>query len=253
MKRSLLVFLVFLTSFVTAFSQSKDGDADAKQKVIQADEDCNDAVLAGNTKEINNLFADNFKDYFENQEVNKDSILKAYNKPTTGVTEKNIKINATIYGNAAIAHGVREEKYAGYNPSYILFTDMFVQKKNRWQIVASQENVIPVWEVRNLEDSEFEVIAYINCDTESSLKSLNYNVPTFLRIKNTTSSIITVYWINDSGRRDTSADQIRQIAPGKSLNIRTYFTHPFIVIDANGRCKGIYETTTNPSMAIIKD
>ncbi len=254
MKQSIFIFLTSFTSFFNAFSQSKNIDTDAKQKVIQADKDCNDAVLAGNTKAINTLFADNFKDYFGNQVVNKDSLLKDYTKPTTEFTIKNIKTDATIYGNAAVAHGVREENYSGYNkPVYVQFTDMFVQKKNMWQIVASQENVIPVWEVRNLDDSEFEVIAAKNCETESTLKSLNSNIPTFLRFKNNTSGNITVYWIDFLGQRDTTAEQVFQLAPGKSQDIHTYFTHPFIVIDSNGKCRGIYQTTLNPSMAIIKD
>lgn len=255
MKQSIFIFLIFIFSFFTAFSQLKnaDADTDTKQKIIQLDQTCNDVMLAGNTKELNNLFADNFKDYFQNEVYNKDSVLKDNTKPTADVTIKNIKTDATVFGNSAVVHGVREEKYTGIKPGYVEFTDFFVEKNNTWQIVASQENLIPVWQARNLEDSEFEVIIPQRCEEESALKSLDYNVPALLRVKNNTSGNLNVYWIGYSGQRDTTDVPIIKIAAGKSHDLHTFFTHPFIVIDANGKCRGIYKTTLNPSMAIIKD
>jgi hypothetical protein len=105
----------------------------------------------------------------------------------------------------------------------------------------------------NMENGEFEVVPSQICRTELTLSSSNSDVTTALRIKNNTSGNLTSYWINYSGERDTSAGQIRPIAAGKFIDIQTYVTHPFIIIDTNGKCRGIYQATAKPSIAIIKD
>jgi hypothetical protein len=104
-----------------------------------------------------------------------------------------------------------------------------------------------------LEDSELVTVTAKSCVVETTLKSLNGDVLTLLRFKNNTSGNVTVNWINYSGQRDTRAEQIHQIAAGKSFDIYTYFTHPFIVIGSNDKCYGIYEATTSPSIAVIKN
>jgi hypothetical protein len=107
--------------------------------------------------------------------------------------------------------------------------------------------------LQSKKDSEFVAITPKGCETEATMKSLNANASTSLRFRNNTSGNVTVYWIDYSGQRNTNADQIRQVSPGRSIDLSTFLTHPFIVIGANNKCYGIYEATAKPSIAIIKD
>ena len=106
---------------------------------------------------------------------------------------------------------------------------------------------------RRMEDSDFVVVTSQSCAIESTLKSLNSDIPTYLRIKNNTAGNLTLYWINYSGQRDTSTNQIHPIAPGESIDLNTYVTHPFIIMGSNGKCFGIYLATAKPSIGIVKD
>ena len=115
------------------------------------------------------------------------------------------------------------------------------------------DNSVPTTGSYNKKDSEFVAVTPQPCEKETTMKSLNHNTPTSLRFRNNTSGNVTVYWINYSGQRDTSAEQIHQIASGEFMDQQTFLTHPFIVISAGGKCYGVYEATAKPSIAIIKD
>ncbi len=52
--------------------------------------------------------------------------------------------------------------------------------------------------IRKREDSEFEEVNAQSCATELTLKSLNSDTSTILRIKNNTAGNLTIYWINYS-------------------------------------------------------
>lgn len=254
MKYLIFTFLFFAVLSTTVFSQSENDTTTAQQKVLQTERNIMNATIAGDTKRLNELFADNIKGYFESEEIDKAFILKNYTHPITDVSAKEINMDARIYGNAAVVHGIWQITRATEKPQFFQFTDMFIQQNNNWQEVSFQQNPIPVWKARkNLDDSEFEAITQISCDSEPTLKSLNSDVPAFIRFKNNTSNSLTVYWINYDGTRDTSADQIRPIEAGKSMDVETFLTHPFIIMSASGKCYGIYEAKAEPSLAIIKD
>ena len=102
-------------------------------------------------------------------------------------------------------------------------------------------------------DSEFVKVTPQSCETEPGMKSINADNSALLRFKNNTGGNITVHWINYSGQRDASADQVHHIAPGKYVDMQTFLTHPFIVIGTGGKCYGIYEATPGTSIAIIND
>lgn len=253
MKYTIFIYLFLAGSYISAYSQSNN-DTSAKQKVMQTERNIINAIIAGDTKSLKELFADSYEGYFESEKMNKDFILKNYTHAATGITAKDINMDARIYNNAAIVHGVWQLGNGKDKPGYFQFTDMFYKQNDLWQEVFSQQNVIPVWKARNnLDDSEFVAITAINCDSESTLKSLNSNVPAFLRIKNNTADKLTVYWINYNGTRDTSFDQIRSIEAGRYIDVTTFLTHPFIVTSSSGKCYGIYEAEIEPSIVIIKD
>jgi hypothetical protein len=142
------------------------------------------------------------------------------------------------------------------NASNIAFGALLVGSGQIWFDSINFEVVdksVQTTGIHMMEDSEFEVVNAQSCAIESTLKSLNSDTSTILRIKNSTSGKLTLYWINYSGQRDTSANQIYPIPPGTYFDRYTYVTHPFIVIGSNGKCYGIYQATAKPSIGIVKD
>lgn len=253
MKRSTLILKLILFWLFTTYGQPNNTNSFAQQKVMQLEREVVKAVLAGDTLKLNKYYANDYKGYYEHYFENKEMLLKNSATPWTGVSIKEIKMDASVYGAAAVVNGIWEMKSENQKPEYLRFTDMLIKLKDGWKIVASQQNNVPPWRVRNLEDSEFVTVTAQSCETESTMKSLNHDVPTYFRIKNNTSNSVTVYWINYSGQRDTSLIQINSISAGKHFDERTYVTHPFVVIGSNGKCYGIYTATSSPSIAIIKD
>jgi len=122
----------------------------------------------------------------------------------------------------------------------------------RWQLIATQRQRIPVWNARLMDDRELKVLTIQDCSQEPSLRSLNSQTPTFVRFTNATTQTVIVYWLTYEGSRDSSEDQKVTLQSGQSGVRSTYLTHPFLVTDVTGKCLGIYQPAREPSLAVIK-
>ena len=142
------------------------------------------------------------------------------------------------------------------NASNIVFGALLGKTGQIWfsnPVFEVVDNSVSTTGLYSKKDSELVAVTPQPCETESTMKSLNSDVPTLLRLRNNTSGTITFYWINFNGKRNNNADKEHQIAAGEYLDAQTYVTHPFVVIGADGKCYGIYKATAKPSIAIIKD
>ncbi len=110
----------------------------------------------------------------------------------------------------------------------------------------------PVWKTRRLEDSELVPLTMESCTREPELFSENGVQETFLRIKNAATQPIKVIWINYSGKRDLSPEQQNTLQPNGELDISTFVTHPFIVLDATEQCLGIALPAPQPGLVTIE-
>jgi len=220
-----------------------------EQTVIQVERDRLNAYTQGDTRTLERLLADDLTDTNPTGFVStKQAILKSI-KPNSNLTFDGSRLNARVYGDAAVVTGIVAARFKQGDKEiaeYYRVTDTFIKRKNAWQMVATQQNRIP-----NLEDTELKPVTALDCGQESSLKSLNAVVATYIRFTNSTAQPIVVHWLNYEGKRDSSIDQIETLGPGQSGVRHTYLTHPFIVTDANGKCLGIYQPTREPSLAII--
>ncbi len=159
------------------------------------------------------------------------------------------------FGDAAVVTGIMAVKIKRgdkEDTNYYRVTDTFARRKSGWQLAASQQNRVPVWRARKMEDSELRMQTAVGCDQEGSLKSLNSDTAAYIRFTNSTNQPVTVHWINYDGKRDPSADQIRTLKPGETRSHSTFLTHPFLVTDASGKCLGIYQPIQEPGLVVIK-
>ena len=102
---------------------------------------------------------------------------------------------------------------------------------------------------RRLEAGDYVKLKARDCGSVPPLKSLRYDTPTVLRFKNTTGREVKYYWINYEGRRE----QERTLKAGETQNVRTYVTHPFMVVDASGGCSAVYMPRAAPGLVVIGD
>jgi len=258
--KSFLTTVAMVIAFSShAQSQNKDTNTSQpsgkEQAVIQAERNMLNAYAQGDSKTLERLLADDLTDTSSNGSVaTKQDILKSV-KPNSNLTFDISRLKARVYGDAGVITGILAVKLKEGDKEmteYYQVTNTFIKRKNAWRIVASQQNLIPVWQARNLEDSELKPVMALDCGQESSLKSLNGDVATYIRFTNSTAQPVIVHWLNYEGKRDPSEDQKQTLKPGQSDARFTYLTHPFMVTAADGKCLGIYQPTREPSLVVVK-
>jgi len=247
MKRILTIPLMIFARSAFALSQMAE-----EQAVMKAERDLYDALVKGDAKTVDRILADDMTEVTVWGYVSNKQSTMNYLKPRNDIAFNISEMKVRIYGNAAVVTGLMNVRYKvegkGQQTDYVQFTDTFVKNKNGWQMVATQQNTIPVWQARKLEDSELKALTPLGCDQESTLKSLNADVRSFHRVTNLTNQPIKVVWINYEGKRNSGST----VEAGKTGSFNTYLTHPFLIIDASGKCLGIYQPMREPGFVVVK-
>ncbi|GAC1532252.1 MAG: hypothetical protein NVS2B4_12070 [Ramlibacter sp.] len=109
----------------------------------------------------------------------------------------------------------------------------------------------PVWETRPMDNNELVTVSMHACTEEPTLQSKKAVQPTFLRFKNASVQLAKVIWINYEGKRDSRPEQQHIVQHGESLDIWTFVTHPFVVLDLAGHCLAIVLPAEQPGLIII--
>ena len=256
MKKIFTMALLVLTMSSFARSQNQStttsGPGSEEQAVMQLERAMANAYIQGDAKTLERILADELTNTLDNGMVfTKQAVLQTL-RPMAGATADVSGLKARVYDKAAVVTGVLVYSTTNGGADYLIVTDTFVKQQKGWQLIASQQRRVPVWMVRRLEDSELKRLVAQDCSHESSLRSVNSEVPTFIQFTNKTTQSVVVYWLNYEGERDPSEDQKETLKPGQSGVRSTYLTHPFLIADASGKCMGIYQPTREPSLAIIQ-
>jgi len=85
------------------------------------------------------------------------------------------------------------------------------------------------------------------CPNEELLRSRSSNISTEITFINDTGRSVRLYWINFEGERQLYA----QIPPGQRVQQPTFAKHPWIVVDADEHCLGVYRAARLPRMVHI--
>jgi hypothetical protein len=86
------------------------------------------------------------------------------------------------------------------------------------------------------------------CASESSLKSLNGNQSVTMTFQNQSSEPITAFWLDYSGKRVF----YRRLNGGESYAQPTYISHPWVFVDANGKCRRIVMPSISQKVVAIR-
>jgi hypothetical protein len=87
-----------------------------------------------------------------------------------------------------------------------------------------------------------------SCLSEASLKSRNGNQSVTLTFQNLSKGAISAYWLDYSGKRVF----YRRLNGGESYDQPTYVTHPWVFVDANGRCRKIVMPSISERVVAIR-
>jgi hypothetical protein len=87
-----------------------------------------------------------------------------------------------------------------------------------------------------------------SCASELSLKSLNGNSSITLTFQNLSKETISAYWLDYTGKRVF----YRRLNGGKSYDQPTYISHPWVFVDANGKCRKIVMPSMSEKIVAIR-
>ena len=128
----------------------------------------------------------------------------------------------------------------------VLMTESYAQSRT----APADESVDQRWArmEREMDEGRYVEIQARKCDLSTSMKSVAFDTPTVLRFKNVSAREVICYWINYEGKRDREWT----VKAGEAQNVRTYLTHPFVVVDETGACLAIYWPEAKPGLVVIK-
>lgn len=144
--RVLLLFLLLLAICAAAVAQGPEGKPSESKNVLtlkQLEQDWLDAYREGDAAKMDKILADDFIGrWADGSTQTKDEQLKAIR---TGAekhsTNEMLECNVRLYGDTAVVTGLQTEESVleGRNGSgTISYTDVFVKRDGRWQVVASE-------------------------------------------------------------------------------------------------------------------
>ena len=72
----------------------------------------------------------------------------------------------------------------------------------------------------------------LSCDLEPTLRSVRGVVPTVLRLENGRAETLQLFWLDYEGKRKSYGS----VAPASIREMRTFLTHPWVLVSPSGAC-----------------
>jgi ketosteroid isomerase-like protein len=141
------VMLMFAVVLVASFPEAADSSTQEQHALIQAEHDGVKAFMAGDAKAVADWEADEYVYTSPEGEVSgkAEDVSALKDGSLTYSTFEIGDLQAMVFGDAGIVIGRSESKgkYKGRDfGGTHRFTDTYVKRDGRWQIVASQETYI---------------------------------------------------------------------------------------------------------------
>ena len=129
-------------------ASQRPSDAESEAYMRKAEEDWANLAVKANPGLMDRILADDYVGVSsENRVVNKASYLKAQaTEKYTGrfVSSKLDYVNYRHFGDTVLAQGAESVKRADGTPDLrLIWTDVWMWRDGKWQVVASQDNVVP--------------------------------------------------------------------------------------------------------------
>ena len=128
-------------------ASSRPSDAESEAYMRKAEEDWATLAWKNDPAVLQRILADDYVGVAsENVVRNKSQAVAAASEPVTGtyVSSQLDYVNYRHFGDTVLAQGAESVKRADGGPDLrLIWTDVWMWRDGKWQIVASQDNVVP--------------------------------------------------------------------------------------------------------------
>lgn len=145
--RWLSIFLLIFTGVTMSAARAlgtDSGDSEVQQKLLQMERDWANAMMQNDPTVIDRVEASDYSYVMDDFKGDKQGDLDQAKTHALAGTAELSEMKVQIFGDAAVVTGkaaLRNAKYNGKDVSgNYLFTDVFVNRSGRWQVVASHSN-----------------------------------------------------------------------------------------------------------------
>jgi ketosteroid isomerase-like protein len=140
----ILAFLLLVTSL--AHVQTGDDHASDRAYIRQAESDWAESVVTNNVSVLERILADDFLGVdIDGSHYSKTDAIKDFRtKPSEFVSNHLNEVEIRFYGDVAVAQGNESWKKKDGTLGKFVWTDTWVRRNGKWQIVAAEDLVPPV-------------------------------------------------------------------------------------------------------------
>lgn len=146
MRSALLPILAFLLLFTSlAYVQTSDDHASDRAYIKQSESDWAESTHTNDVKVLERILADDFLGVdIDGSHYTKASAIKDYRtKPAEFVSNHLNEVEIRFYGDAAVAQGSESWKKKDGSTGKFAWTDTWIRRGGKWQVVAAEDLVPP--------------------------------------------------------------------------------------------------------------
>ena len=140
-----LMPLLLLVSSLPAMTQSADDHARDRAYIRQAESDWAESVASNAVDVLERILSDDFVGVdIDGSHYSKASAIKDYRSgPSSYVFDHLDDVEIRFYANAAVAQGSESWKKKDGTAGRFVWTDTWIKRAGKWQIVAAEDLVPP--------------------------------------------------------------------------------------------------------------
>jgi hypothetical protein len=146
MRAGFLMIIPFLLFFASlAHVQTKDDHASDRAYIRQAESDWAESVVTNDASVLGRILADDFIGVGpEGSHYSKADAIKDYRTPPSEFVSNHLnEVEIRFYRDAAVAQGNESWKKKDGTPGKFVWTDTWIRRGGKWQIVAAEDLVPP--------------------------------------------------------------------------------------------------------------
>jgi|ERR1700722_2562369 len=142
---ALALLLAFSTSPLSSHAQADDSHAADTAYIHQAESDWAESVATNDVSVLDRILADDFVGVdIDGSHYSKANAIRDYRaKPSEFVSNHLDDVVTRFYGDTAVAQGSESWKKKDGTPGKFVWTDTWIRRGGKWQVVASEDLVPP--------------------------------------------------------------------------------------------------------------
>jgi ketosteroid isomerase-like protein len=147
MRAGFLTLIPFLLLFTFLANAQSDGDhASDRAYIRQAESDWAESVVTNDVSVLERILADDFIGVdIDGSHYSKADAIKDFRTHSSEFVSNHVnEVEVRFYGDTAVAQGYESWKKKNGTPGEFVWTDTWIKRGGKWQIVAAEDLVPPV-------------------------------------------------------------------------------------------------------------